>query len=371
MVKWLIEKRVSKKILTLNNVLYRNIKNYSIFVNKKEHEIYENNEDDMLTKVNIEDGKKLIVVHEKYKIQVSLCIDRFPINYVQEKFEEDFQNFKDEWLIKTNNNLDVNEEFFHMKYNLSNLNEKQKDNDNNDDDGDGNNERENLDEQNEHMKNNTYNNNNNNNNNNNTKHKLDNITNNNVNNMESINEFSMEHENLEKLFSLEGIQDIFKKKEEKKKSHEKDKKNKKDENINEYDYKNIKRKPNDFLYLLVKYKHLNKWMFPIMDFKKNYSIRQNLQYLCMQQLKCNTLPFFIGYSPCTYEKRKFKTPLLENEIIGRKIFYYRAHYIKQHTTWNVLMNEDIQDVAWLTRSELKNFLSPNRYYVIKDALPLT
>ncbi|SOV12678.1 mitochondrial ribosomal protein L46 precursor, putative [Plasmodium sp. gorilla clade G2] len=369
MVKWLIEKRISQKILTLNNVLYRNIKNYSIFVNKKEHEIYqnneynENNEDDMLTKINIEDGKKLIVVHEKYKIQVSLCIDRFPINYVQEKFEEDFQNFKDEWLIKTNNNLDVNEEFFHMKYNLSNLNEKQKEKDNNNDDDDSN-ERDELDEQNEHKNDNTYNNNN-------TENKFDNIRDNNVNNMESINELSMEDENLEKLFSLEGIQDIFKKKEEKKKSHEKDKKNKKDENINEYDYKNIKRKPNDFLYLLVKYKHLNKWMFPIMDFKKNYSIRQNLQYLCMQQLKCNTLPFFIGYSPCTYEKRKFKTPLIENEIIGRKIFYYRAHYIKQHTTWNVSMNQDIQDIAWVTRAELKKFLSPNRYYVIKDALPLT
>ncbi|SOV21773.1 mitochondrial ribosomal protein L46 precursor, putative [Plasmodium sp. DRC-Itaito] len=370
MVKWLIEKRISQKILTLNNVLYRNIKNYSIFVNKKEHEIYqnneynENNEDDMLTKINIEDGKKLIVVHEKYKIQVSLCIDRFPINYVQEKFEEDFQNFKDEWLIKTNNNLDVNEEFFHMKYNLSNLNEKQKEKDNNNDDDS--NERDELDEQNEHKNDNTYNNNNNN-----TQNKFDNIRDNKVNNMESINELSMEDENLEKLFSLEGIQDIFKKKEEKKKIHEKDKKNKKDENINEYDYKNIKRKPNDFLYLLVKYKHLNKWMFPIMDFKKNYSIRQNLQYLCMQQLKFNTLPFFIGYSPCNYEKRKFKTPLIENEIIGRKIFYYRAHYIKQNTTWNVLMNQDIQDVAWVTRAELKNFLSPNRYYVIKDALPLT
>ncbi|KMZ79784.1 hypothetical protein PVIIG_01058 [Plasmodium vivax India VII] len=107
-----------------------------------------------------------------------------------------------------------------------------------------------------------------------------------------------------------------------------------------------------------------------MDFKKKLTIRQNLQHLCTEHLKCE-MPFFIGYCPCTFEKRKYKIPLSFNEIIGRKIFYYRAHYLNHGVNLDLSNNEHINDFAWLSRSELKDFLSSSKYQVIKDALPLT
>ncbi|GAB67290.1 hypothetical protein PCYB_113110 [Plasmodium cynomolgi strain B] len=69
-----------------------------------------------------------IVVHQKYKVQIALCIDRFPLTFQQEEFEKDFEDFKDKWLQKTNNNLNINEEFLHMKYNLSSFHDRKKEN---------------------------------------------------------------------------------------------------------------------------------------------------------------------------------------------------------------------------------------------------
>ncbi|GAW81762.1 hypothetical protein, conserved [Plasmodium gonderi] len=301
---------------------------------------------------NGEEEKK-IVVHEKYKVQVALCIDRFPLTFVQEKFEKDFEEFKDKWLLKTNNNLNINEEFLHMKYNLSSFQDKKKEN---------NMERSYFDD--EINKENKKNKNN---------KSLDHEESHEKNKEDA----SSENEDLENLFATEGIQNILNEKEIKKKKKndrdmdEREKKNDYDYDLkNEYNYRNIKRKPTNFLYLIVKYKRTNKWMFPLIDFRKKFTIRQNLQYICTEHLKCE-MPFFIGWCPCTFEKRKFKIPLSFNEIIGRKIFYYRAHYLNHDINLDLSKNEYINDFAWITRSELKDFLSMNKYQVIKDAIPLT
>ncbi|CRH00869.1 mitochondrial ribosomal protein L46 precursor, putative [Plasmodium relictum] len=344
MIKKIIEKSILRKSIKQNYIHSIN-KSLNHFFNNKENIHYTKE----LRKENILSGnrtistnipeEKEIVVHDKYKVQISLCIDRFPLNFVQEEFERDFENFKDEWLLRTNNNLEISEDFLHMKYNLNSFDEKK------------NFEENNLDNINykkkEKGKENEY-----------------------EDENEEAYEKKNEKEDLENLLSLEGIQNIFKTKEKKKSDEDIKEKKKNDVDINEYDYKNIKRKPNHFLYLLVKYKKTNKWMFPLIDFKKNLTIRQNLKYLCSEHLKCE-IPFFVGYCPCTFEKRKFKTPLLFNEIIGRKIFYYRAHYTDNEKNLNITQNEYINDFAWLSRSELKNFLSKHKYHVIKDALPLT
>ncbi|EUD68582.1 hypothetical protein C922_00981 [Plasmodium inui San Antonio 1] len=235
-----------------------------------------------------------IVVHQKYKVQMALCIDRFPLTFEQEEFEKDFEDFKDKWLQKTNNNLNINEEFLHMKYNLSSFHDRKKENHL---------ESTNLEDDMGHQKG-----------------KKDKG----VDHMPGEEATSVENDDLENLFAKE----------------------------------------------VVKYKKTSKWMFPLMDFKKKLTIRQNLQHLCTEHLKCE-MPFFIGYCPCTFEKRKYKIPLLFNEIIGRKIFYYRAHYLNHDVNLNLSNNEHIDDFAWLSRSELKDFLSSSKYQVIKCAIPLT
>ncbi|SCN61256.1 mitochondrial ribosomal protein L46 precursor, putative [Plasmodium chabaudi adami] len=314
---------------------------------------------DTLCNVNSNFDIKNILVHDKYKIQVALCIDRFPLDFIPEKFEKDFDDFRDKWLLRTNNNLEISEEFLHMKYNLSSFHDKKKNENNNEQD---------------------Y---------------LKKYQNNKGDTNEANTEKEIEHEendqseqdNLENLFSIEGMENVLslkRKLDQEKKNKQSDinninEKGNDDDKINEYPFRNIKRKPHDFLYLLVKYKKtgnsndnniVNKWMFPFIDFKKKLLIRENLQYLCSHHLKCE-IPFFIGYSPCTFEKRKFKTPLIPNEIIGRKIFYYRAHYTNNDANINLIENQYIHDFAWVTRSELKQFLSISKYHVIKDSIPLT
>ncbi|CAG9477812.1 mitochondrial ribosomal protein L46 precursor, putative [Plasmodium vivax] len=287
-----------------------------------------------------------IVVHQKYKVQVALCIDRFPLTFEQEEFEKDFEDFKDKWLQKTNNNLNIDEEFLHMKYNLSSFHDRKKENHI---------ESANLEDEMGHQKG-----------------KKDKG----VNHLPGEEATSAESDDLENLFAIEGIQNILSEKEKKKKkkndgdANEEKKKKHDDDHESEYNYTSVMRKPNHFLYLVVKYKKTNKWMFPLMDFKKKLTIRQNLQHLCTEHLKCE-MPFFIGYCPCTFEKRKYKIPLSFNEIIGRKIFYYRAHYLNHGVNLDLSNNEHINDFAWLSRSELKDFLSSSKYQVIKDALPLT
>ncbi|CAA9989057.1 ribosomal protein L46, mitochondrial, putative [Plasmodium knowlesi strain H] len=287
-----------------------------------------------------------IFVHQKYKVQMALCIDRFPLTFEQEEFEKDFEDFKDKWLQKTNNNLNINEEFLHMKYNLSSFHDRKKENYL---------ESTNLEDEMGHEKG-----------------KKDKG----VDHILGEEAMSAENDDLENLFAIEGIQSILnaKKKKKKKKNDgdENDEKKKKydDDHESEYNYRNVTRKPNNFLYLVVKYKKTGKWMFPLMDFKKELTIRQNLQHLCTEHLKCE-MPFFIGYSPCTFEKRKYKIPLSFNEIIGRKIFYYRAHYLNHNVNLDLSNNDHINDFAWLSRSELKDYLSSNKYQIIKDAIPLT
>ncbi|SCO93116.1 mitochondrial ribosomal protein L46 precursor, putative [Plasmodium malariae] len=352
-----MEKGVLGEILLKSYIPIWN-KKLCVFFNKKKNITYQNDlkkkniplreasdTSSRLTKTNIMEVKE-IVVHDKYKVQVSLCIDRFPLNFVEEEFEKDFEDFKDKWLLRTNNNLEVNEEFLHMKYNLSSFHDKI---------NEDNTEENNIE--------------------NNKKYEKKDIKLEKEHNKDE--EKKAEKEDLENLFSIEGIQNILIEKE-KKKTKQKDVsdninekiKKKEDNNTNEYYYRDIKRKPNNFLYLIVKYKKTNKWMFPVIDFKKKLTIRQNLQYLCSEHLKCE-MPCFIGYCPCTFDKRKFKFPILHNEIIGRKIFYYRAHYINNDINLDISQNEYINDFAWMSRSELKNFLSVNKYHVIKDAIPLT
>ncbi|SBS85203.1 mitochondrial ribosomal protein L46 precursor, putative [Plasmodium ovale curtisi] len=318
----------------------------------KNSDLSDEKESDMLLSKRDIVESNVITVHEKYKVQVSLCIDRFPLHFAQEEFEKDFEQFRDHWLLRTNNNLDINEEFLHMKYNLSSFHDKKDEH-----------EREDSKEvqsseigpnelrTGEHL----------------------------YGEMSSREQTSGEiiPDDLENLLSLEGMENILrvtKKKIEKKHITDFGEKKKKgaeeDNSMDILNYRNVKRKPNEFLYLIVKYRKTNKWMFPLIDFKKNMTIRQNLQFLCSEHLKCE-IPFFVGYCPCTFEKRKFKSPLLLNEIIGRKIFYYRAHYIHNDVNMDTSQNVDICDYAWLSRSELKNFLSVNKYNVIKDAIPLT
>ncbi|OTN64390.1 Uncharacterized protein PKNOH_S130189400 [Plasmodium knowlesi] len=203
-----------------------------------------------------------IFVHQKYKVQMALCIDRFPLTFEQEEFEKDFEDFKDKWLQKTNNNLNINEEFLHMKYNLSSFHDRKKEN---------------------------Y--------------------------LESTNlEDEMGHE-----------------------------KGKKDKGVDHILGEEAMSAEND-------------------DLENLFAIEEHL--------KCE-MPFFIGYSPCTFEKRKYKIPLSFNEIIGRKIFYYRAHYLNHNVNLDLSNNDHINDFAWLSRSELKDYLSSNKYQIIKDAIPLT
>ncbi|CRG93845.1 mitochondrial ribosomal protein L46 precursor, putative [Plasmodium gallinaceum] len=351
MIKKVVEKSILKNISQLNYMSLIN-KNFNKFFHHKDNTYYRkelkkknilSDNRTISTNINISETKE-IIVHDKYKVQVSLCIDRFPLNFVQEEFEKDFEKFKDEWLLRTNNNLEISEDFLHMKYNLSSFDEKK-------------NSEKNILENSINYENKE-------------KRKEDEDEDEYENESKEENEKKDETDDLEDLISLEGMQNIFKAKEKKKDDANIKEKKKNDIDINENDYKNIKRKPNNFLYLLVKYKKTNKWMFPLIDFKKNLTIRQNLKYLCSEHLKCE-MPFFIGYCPCTFEKRKFKIPLLPNEIIGRKIFYYRAHYTNNEKNLDVAKNEYINDFAWLSRSELKNFLSKNKYHVIKDALPLT
>jgi hypothetical protein len=120
-----------------------------------------------------------------------------------------------------------------------------------------------------------------------------------------------------------------------------------------------KRVDDKFLHLVVKYRNADFWTFPFAHRKGEVSMRKTLSGITENQLN---LPdaHIINYTPSFV--RKIDSP----QQGAAKIFYYRA----LHAAGGAIKGEEIADFAWMTRTQLKDKLSPGTWQAANEVLPL-
>lgn len=123
-------------------------------------------------------------------------------------------------------------------------------------------------------------------------------------------------------------------------------------NIDE-DVRNIERLATEWLFLAVKYRNSG-WMLPTADLYHEDSLRQTLQRICREQLGEAYEPYFLGNSPCLHRTLVFTSNNQYSDILGNKIFYFRARHIPGTELKIYPQGNDLVDYAWCTIHELES-----------------
>ena len=127
--------------------------------------------------------------------------------------------------------------------------------------------------------------------------------------------------------------------------------------------KSLERKEKDLLHLIVKYKNSSVWTFPWGHRFNEQSMRHTINRISQEQLpQLNT--FLLGNCPAGFRKLKDE----RNSKLGAKIFYYKSLWVPGSP--NLEISDQIQDFAWLTRSELKDHLPLLTWSAIAPIIPL-
>ncbi len=83
-----------------------------------------------------------------------------------------------------------------------------------------------------------------------------------------------------------------------------------------------------------------------------------VQSLCGPNIKFQVL----GNAPLSFYKYKYPQKYRENNIMGAKVFIYKAYLLNDNPVWDevdVKLAENILDYKWLTYEELENHLIGN------------
>ncbi|PHJ25329.1 ribosomal protein l46 [Cystoisospora suis] len=258
-----------------------------------------------------------ISLHGGYKVQAALCVDRLPLVYEEPPYESHWRQFKAKWEARTKNGLELADEITFMKFPFHFF------------------ETEQIQKQKEELISKTG---------------------------------DAEVSELELLLSQEGFSGTRALKQDKRREAEPD-----DASTvgtqklgHQGGLRSLEREPRKMLYLIVKYG--NSWQFPLADRIHGQSMRRTLHRLCKEQLGAEYSPFHLGYCPFYYDKRTYKEP--KSPVLGRKIFYYRAHHVPGGAHVNIPESSPVNDYAWVTREELPAYLSERKARAVLPGLML-
>ncbi|AFZ81302.1 hypothetical protein BEWA_007110 [Theileria equi strain WA] len=260
---------------------------------------------------------KYLTEHDRWHIQISLCIERQPLEYQEPKFERLFREFQEQWLKSTGNSLKLPS--------LSTIEQK-------------------------------------------ISHKI-------VPTREKIVKPSEDGSSSSEPYSSTSSSELesmllgefdIKALPRRSRRTEKPKQSDYDKNLsNDDDMHNIKRHPKHWLFFAIKYKS-GSWSLPTTNLYFGDSVRETLIRLCEELFSGTYRPYFLGYCPFTHQKILHSN---ESEIRGKKLFYYRARHIPSQELSKISCGE-IDEYAWCTVDELKDRLDYLKYKKVFDSLPL-
>ncbi|KAK1444517.1 hypothetical protein BgAZ_104230 [Babesia gibsoni] len=87
-------------------------------------------------------------------------------------------------------------------------------------------------------------------------------------------------------------------------------------NVDE-DIRNVDRLAQDWLFLVVKHRNFG-WMLPTADLYHGEGLRQTLKRICEVQLGQSYKPYFLGYAPFLHRTFPFKSEQGQSDILGNK-----------------------------------------------------
>ncbi|CBZ56355.1 conserved hypothetical protein [Neospora caninum Liverpool] len=262
-----------------------------------------------------------ISLHAGYKIQAALCVDRLPLVYKEPVYETRWREFKEQWEAKTKNGLELSDDITFMKFPFHFF------------------ETEEAQKQREELISKTG---------------------------------DAEVSELELLLSEEGFsgkREVQRDKDAKKTDQEARSAVKSaGRGHDEKGIHSLEREPEKTLYLIVRYG--DSWQFPLEDRIHGQSMRSTLKRLCAEQLGNSYAPYLLGYSPFSYDKRANPRKYASTGLLGRKIFYYRAHHIPGSENIQLPRDSPITDFGWVTRQELPSYISSRKMAAVSSGLLL-
>ncbi|CAK8676511.1 unnamed protein product [Clavelina lepadiformis] len=146
--------------------------------------------------------------------------------------------------------------------------------------------------------------------------------------------------------------------------------------LNDADFKNINRRPKDYLVLISKQKLGNDtvWMLPTEEWKEEENLRQSAERALTSH--CGTLvdASFVSNAPSGFYKYKFPKNARTDAYVGAKLFIYNAFVPRvSETQSTATFNLDIDlnkmlDYAWVAKDEMRNFLKPKYSKAIDEII---
>ncbi|XP_040270109.1 39S ribosomal protein L46, mitochondrial isoform X1 [Bufo bufo] len=130
--------------------------------------------------------------------------------------------------------------------------------------------------------------------------------------------------------------------------------------VTEADEKNdrtsLNRKLENNLVLLVKEKIGNEdiWMFPQIEWVAGETMRQTAERALSDLSDNRVEAHFLGNAPCGFYKYKFPKTMRNEDIVGAKVFFFKA-LLKGKSS---LTNQKKRDYVWVCKDELKDYLKP-------------
>ncbi len=147
------------------------------------------------------------------------------------------------------------------------------------------------------------------------------------------------------------------------------KKGKKHNEVSASGLADVNRLPEDYLHLLVKYRGTQFWTFPFAHRKREVSMKRTLEELAADQLGLSEANFHvINYVP-SYVRKIPGDPSKATPVHGAKVFHYRAWPLPGAVV-KLKADGQVADLAWMSRSELKDALSPAAWLAAHEVLPL-
>eukprot|EP00386_Alphamonas_edax_P001771 GDKI01005326.1.p1 GENE.GDKI01005326.1~~GDKI01005326.1.p1 ORF type:complete len:327 (-),score=84.92 GDKI01005326.1:268-1248(-) len=254
-----------------------------------------------------------VSVHKGYKVQASLVLDRLPLQYKEAEYEKEFRLFKEQWMQRTATDVQTNDELIFMGYAdqfIETEEEKKK------------------------------------------KQRL----------LQTTGDAAVSE--LEHLLAQEGLDMSTMQRRERRKKRGKEKQEAEIE-MTDAGLQNINRLRDETLYLLVKYQEHDSWMFPLVDRVHGHSMRDTLSRLVAEQLNPME-PYLVGTCPFAFDKRKFANDTIGIE--GRKVFYYRGHWVPGSSNLELSKQSPVADFAWCSAKELPTMLSERKLHAVRPAI---
>ncbi|GFE53316.1 ribosomal protein L46, putative [Babesia ovis] len=132
------------------------------------------------------------------------------------------------------------------------------------------------------------------------------------------------------------------------------------------DVRNVERLPKKWLFYAVKHK-VDGWKLPTTDLYHGDGLRQTLERICKEQIGESYSPYFLGYAPFLHRTYTFQSSETQKEIKGNKVFYFRARHLPGTDLETLTEQGDIIDYAWCTLDELADKVNDHK---LIQALPL-